>query len=134
MKYNNDTFYGAVATTLDAVLLASAARTATPAAADLTNFGARGIRVVLDITVDTGGLGSVTVAINGKDPASGKYYNLLTSASKSAVATTVLVVYPTITASANLIAQDVLPQTFQITVTHGDANPLTYSVGYSLLP
>ena len=109
--------------------LASAVQTSS----DLTDVPApqrhRGLIVVVDVTVNAGGLGSVTVKINGKDPASGKYYTILQSTALSAVATTVLRIYPTLTASANLIAQDILPETIQIVATGGSGGPITYSVG-----
>lgn len=116
----------------DVTLLASAARTTTQTSADLINPGSAGIRVVLDMTVV--GTGSVTVAINAKDVASGKYVALLTGAAVITNSTNVYKVYPGLTAVANAVASDVVPRTFQIVVTANNANPATYSVGYSLLP
>lgn len=133
-KYPNDVYYGAVAITHDGVAFPSLVRTATQTSDDFSNHSARGVRVTLDITLNAGTAAAIIVTIRAKDPASGKYATLLASASKTAAGTTVLVVYPTITAAANTIAQDVLPQTWDITVTHADANPITYTVGYQLLP
>lgn len=118
--------------TVGAVALASAARTTTQTPADISNDYARNLDVIVDITVNAGGLGSITVAINFKDPASGKYINLLTSAAMTAVGTIVLRVSPHLTAAANLIAQANLARTLQIVVTANNANPVTYSVGYDL--
>lgn len=112
-------------------LLASAARTTTQTSADLVNYnGASYIDVILDMTVV--GTGSVTLTINGKDPASAKYYNILTGA---AVVTNVTNVYRVgigRTAAANATVNDTLPRTFQIVVTANNANSVTYSVGYNL--
>jgi hypothetical protein len=111
----------------------SASRTADPTQVDQRNAGCKGVQVVVDVTVNAGGLGSITVTIEGKDVVSGKYYTLLASAALTGVATTVLRVYPALTAAANLVASDFVPRTFRVKVTHNNANPITYSVGASLV-
>lgn len=115
-------------------LLVSTSRTTAQVSGNLESGGARGIHVIVDLTVNTGGLGSITVTITGVDPASGKAYTLLASAALTAVATTVLKVFPGGPVSANSSANDSLPSTFQVNVTANNANPVTYSVGYNLLP
>lgn len=115
----------------DATLLASGERTTTQTGADITNSVHRGIRVVLDMTAV--GTGSVTLSIEAKDVASGKYVVLLTGAAVTTNSTNVYKVYPGLTAAANAVASDVLPRTFRIVVTAGNANPATYSVGCDLL-
>lgn len=114
-------------------LLASASRTTTQTSADLTNATCRGIVVTLDMTVVTAGP-SVTLTINYKDPASGKYINLLTGAAVATVSTNTYRIYPGLTPVANATVSDVLPRTFQIVVTANNANAGTYSVGYNLIP
>jgi hypothetical protein len=91
---------------------------------------ARAIHVTLDMTVV--GTGSVTLTIQGKDPASGKYYTLLAGAAVIANSTVTYRVGVGLTAAANLVANDALPRTIRILATHNNANPATYSVGYSL--
>lgn len=114
-------------------LLASAARTAAVNSSDKTNKGrARGVVVIIDITAITD-TPVVTVTIQGKDPVSGKYYTILASAGLDAVATTVLRVFPGATAAANLAANDSLPSTWRVSVAVADADPATYSIGYSYL-
>jgi|SRR3569833_485349 len=115
----------------DVTLLASAARTTTQTGSDITNLSANTLVVCLDVT--TAGTGSVTILIEGKDAASGKYRTLLQGAAVTTVTTNYYKVGPTIAASANAIAQEYLPTTFRITVTANNANSVTYSVGYSLL-
>jgi hypothetical protein len=115
---------------LSGVALASAARTTTQTVADIDTAGGRYLNVVVDTTVF--GTGSVTVTINGKDPASGKYYLILSSAALVAAATIRLKVGPNVTAAANTIAQDYLPDTIQIVATANNANSQTYSIGYSI--
>lgn len=109
--------------------LASAARTTTQTLADLPTYGAQYLNVVLDMT--TAGTGSVTLTINGKDPASGKYYLILAGAAVTTNTTNRYKVGPNVTASANAIAQDYLPATIQLVVTANNANTATYSLGYS---
>lgn len=82
----------------------------------------------------SGGTASVVFKIQGKDPASGAYYDILESAAVAGVETRILRVHPDLTASPNLIAKDILPKTWRVIATAGDADPLTYSVGYSTLP
>ena len=112
--------------------LSSAARTATISSSDITNLSGRGIHVVLDVTVDPAAA-SVVLTIEGKDPASGKYYTILTSAAVNSVSTNIYRVHPNLTPVTNLIVNDIIPKTFRITVTHADADSFTYSVGYSLV-
>jgi hypothetical protein len=57
---------------------------------DIQNPGCTGVKVVLNVTGNPGGLGSLVLTIQGKDQASGTYYViLLQSAALSAAATTV---------------------------------------------
>lgn len=114
----------------EATLLASAARTTTQTGSDIQNPLGNALVVVLDMT--TVGTGSVTVTIEGKDTASGKYYTLLTGAAVTTNSTNRYRVGPTLAASANAIAQDYLPPVFRITVTANNANTATYSVGYAI--
>lgn len=115
---------------LEATLLPSAARTTTQTSGDIPTFQASNIQVVLDVTVV--GTGSVTVTINGKDSASGKYFLLLAGAAVVTNVTNRYKVGPFIAASANVAAQDYLPRVIQIVVTANNANPATYTVGYVL--
>jgi hypothetical protein len=116
----------------DLTVLASAAQTTTQTQADQTNNTARGIIAVLDMT--TIGTGSVTLEIDGKDIASGKYYALLTGAAVVSNSTNVYTCFPGATAAANVTANAMLPHTWRIKVTANNANSATYSVGASLLP
>jgi hypothetical protein len=117
---------------VNATVLASAARTATNNSADLTNYDGRGLHLVIDVTAASA-TPSVTFTIQGKDELSGKYYTLLVSAAITGVGTTVLKVYPGLTAAANLVASDILPRTWRVLATHADADSITYSVGASVI-
>lgn len=111
-------------------LYTSAARTATSNGQDMANDAYRGVMVVLDITVAPG-VDTVTLTIQGKDPVSGKYYTLLAGAAESATGTKVYRVYPSLPATANVSANDLVPQTWRVTVTHSAGTSFTYSVGYN---
>jgi hypothetical protein len=117
--------------TTDITAVASAAYTTTQTQADQSNPSARGLRVILDMT--TVGTGSVTLEIDAKDVASGKYIALLTGAAVTTNSTNVYIVHPDLTAAANSIAKDILPRTWRIKVVANNANTATYSVGASYL-
>lgn len=114
------------------ILLASASRTADQTVAASAVKGGRhstAVAVVVDITDLEAGTPSLTVTIQGIDPASGKNVTLLQSAALSSVATTVLRVGQDLTAAANLTANDLVPEVVEVFVDHADAQPITYSVG-----
>lgn len=111
------------------VPIASASRTATTAAA-VTVYNERYLEVIINVTVP--GTGSVTVNINGSDPASGAAYLLLASAAVTTAGTVVLRIGPGLPDVANASANRALPRTLQIQVVHNNANAITYSVGYNL--
>lgn len=91
----------------------------------------KGVTVVLDMTA--AGTGSVTLSIQGKDSASGKYFPLVTGAAIIANGTSVYTIYPGITtataSTTGASVSGILPATFRILVTAGNANPTTYTVG-----
>lgn len=113
-------------------LLASAARTADPTIADQDNLAARGLVLIIDVTA-VAATPSVVFTIKGKDPVSGKYYTLLASAAIVGTGTTVLRVYPGLTAVNNQVASDVLPRTWTVTAVHADSDSITYSLGAILI-
>ena len=110
---------------------ASAARTATPDTQELEVAGYRGLHLIIDCTAasDTP---SVVFTIQGVDRVSAKVYTILASAAITGTGTTILRVGPGLTASANVVANDVLPPVIRILATHADTDSLTYSVGASL--
>jgi len=105
----------------------SSARTATPTAVTLGTQRARGLIVIIDVTAATA-TPSVVPTIDGVDPLSSNSYNILTGAAITAVGTVALRIEPSITAVSNLAAGDVFPKDVVITMTHGDADSITYTV------
>jgi hypothetical protein len=114
------------------VIYASAARTATPTAVTLQTHRAKALRLVIDATAVTA-TPSVVCTIDAVDSLSGKAVNLLTSAAIATVSTVVLNVGPALTAAANLVANAFLGDSIRVTMTHGDADSITYSVAAHLV-
>lgn len=104
--------------------------TGTINSADQTNTNGRGLQVVINITAITAG--SVTVTIQGKDIVSGVYYTLLVSAALATTGTTILNVYPGLTAAANTVANGTLPRTWRISSVVA-TGPVTATVGASVI-
>jgi hypothetical protein len=121
----------------EVLVLPSAARTAAPNVQQFvfgSNIadGPRGLVLVIDVTALTA-TGTLTVKVEGVDPISAKAYTLLQSVSITATGTTVLRIYPGLTAAANTVASDVLPAVWQVTATPGNSVSITYSIAGSLL-
>lgn len=114
-----------------AALINASGATTSQTGTDQTNYNARGVKVVLDMT--NAGTGSVTITIQGKDAASGKYYTLLAGAAVTSNSTNTYTVYPGITAAANVSASDVLPRVWRVITTANNANATTYTVGASVI-
>lgn len=112
---------------------ASAAFTAAQNSSDLCSNGARGLEVYINVTAAVSSP-SVTFTIQGKDSISGVYFTVLASAAITGAGFTVLRVYPGLTASSNVTANDVIPRFFRIAVAAGNSNSLTYSVSINLIP
>ena len=113
-------------------IYASAARTADPTVVDQTNANCSGISVVINCTAVTSSP-SVVFTIQGKDNL-GILYALLASVAIVGTGTTVLQVYPGITAANNTKANALVPRTWNIKAVHGNTDSITYSVTASLIP
>jgi hypothetical protein len=106
-----------------------AGATTTQTSADFQNVAASGVRVVLVTTAI--GTGSITLSIQGKDPASGSYFTLLSGAAVTTNTTNTYRVGAGFPVAANVSANDCLPATWRIVVTANNGNAATYSVGFS---
>jgi len=104
------------------------------AVARTTSFTSSDIQVSarslsLHINTTAFGTSSNTVTINGKDLGSGTYYLLLASAAIAANSLIRLRVTPhSLTAAANSVAIDLVPDVVQVVVTAGNSNPSTYTL------
>jgi hypothetical protein len=117
-------------------ILASAARTATPTIAVITSAtlavstkAMTNLQVIIDATAATA-TPVVQVALQAQDPVSSKWYDLIASiADITAVGTTVLSFGENTPVVANLGNQGFIPDNIRLTLTHTDADSITYSVG-----
>ena len=105
--------------------------TASQNSPDLANPYGRGVKVIVNVTAI--GTGSITVSIQAKDPGSGAYVTLLSSAAIIANGVVVLTVYPGLAVTLNVSANDILSKTWRVAVVANNANPANYSVGASVI-
>lgn len=116
------------------VFLDSAARAAGTYTSE-TFFNPEGDALHAAINIGAITAGSVTVFVEALDMASGLWYILLQSAALAAASAgvpTVLKVLPTGVATANLVANDCLPEKFRIRAVVA-TGPATFSVGGCIL-
>ena len=117
-----------------AALLTYTAAAAGTNGTDQTNYNARGVKLVIDITALTGVSPTLTVTVQGKDAASGKYYTILASTALAAVATTTLEIYPGIATAANATQGVTLPRVWRVITTITGTTPaVTATVGASVI-
>lgn len=127
------TFYAQADTTGNwyAQVFASAVQTGTTVnSSDMTNAAWRGADVIVNVSAYTSG--TYTPHIQGKDPVSGNYYDILVGPAISATGTTVLHVYPGVTAAANSAAAAILPYTWRVQLVGATTPSMTLSVGANL--
>lgn len=80
------------------------------------------IAIFINVTAITGTAPTLTVTLQGKSP-QGVYYTLLASAALTTTGLTVLRVYPAAPATANISANDILPETLRISTVIGGTTP-----------
>lgn len=113
-------------------LLESAVRSAAVTTDPVRNKGYRGAHVIINITDDTGT--SITPTIQGYNPTTDSWYDILVSTALNTTGTTVMKVYPGIAAVANGAASDFLPFLWRVSVAVGAADNLTYSIAANTMP
>jgi len=109
-------------------LFASTARTATSVSSVLSAEEVVSSVFIIDVTAASA-TPSVVFSIEGKDPLSESFYNIIDSAAITATGTTAIQVGMNIVAAANVAANKILPEEYRITATHGDGDSITYTVG-----
>lgn len=100
--------------------------------ADFINPDGNGLDLIIDVTDVGAGPGTVTVTIEGVDPASGKKYTILASAVINATGTTILRVGRGLTASANVVANSHIPKKVNVKAVVA-TNAVVFSVGANLI-
>jgi hypothetical protein len=117
-----------------AQIVALSAASASGNSPDLSNRFGSGVQITVDITALTGTTPTLTVNIQTKDPISGKYVTLLSSAALSATGTTLLTIYPGLTNAANTVASQVLPRDWRVSYTIAGTTPaVTATIAASIL-
>lgn len=108
----------------------SAARTATPTASAAYAIQAiRGITVWVKVTAVTA-TPSVVLTIQSQNPIDGLYATMFTFNAVTAVGESFFKVYPGITGVAGEKFNDIMPRNFKLQMTHGNADSITYIVGF----
>lgn len=109
-------------------VLESAVRTADSTTQFTT--GSKGGILLINVTLDAAAA-SVVFTLRGVNPAlQTSVYTILVSAAVAALGTTVLRVYPGLTAVTNLTATDILPAACELFADHADGDAITYSVEF----
>ncbi len=100
----------------------------------LLNNNATGIQVVIGVTAVSGTTPVLTVKLQGKDPVTGAYYDILVSVGINASGETVLTLFPGAATTANVSVNGFLPAMYRILYTITGTTPsFTFSVAVNLM-
>lgn len=115
-------------------LITHASASAGVSGADQLNVNGRGVQVGVNITAGTGTTPTLQITVEGKDSASGTYYQLFASAGLTAApGFTLLSVYPGLLGSATA-GNQTLPRTWRIRTVIGGVTPsITATVGATVI-
>jgi hypothetical protein len=86
--------------------------------ADVFEGDTRGVQLVVTLANVSGTI-SVVVKIQGKDIASGAYYDILATPALVAAGVTRIIVYPDVTAAANSRLNEPMPPTWRVQMVSG---------------
>lgn len=114
----------------NSTILESAARTADPAipVLEFNNQKLTDIHIIIDVT-DITATPSVQPALQGQDPTSGEWYDLIDAITAiTAVGTTAIKFGENTAVVANNANQGFIPENLRITLIHADADSITYTV------
>ena len=109
----------------------SGARTASVNSDNVTSPDAEALHVIINVTA-IASTPSVVPTIQGYDPTSGDYYDILVGSAITATGMTVLKVGLSIAPSANAAAQDLVPIQWRVKFAHADSDSITYTASYNL--
>lgn len=99
---------------------------------DVSNSNWKGGHVIFNVSAYISG--TYTPHIQGKDPASGTYYDVLVGTGSNVISsagTTVLKVYPGIAAIAGGAASDIVPSTWRVQLIGASTPSMTLTVGWA---
>lgn len=130
----NGTLFEDFRNTLDlGTLINAVGATTSQNSPDQTNYNHRGVIVFWNVT--SAGTGSVTISVQVKDSVASGYINISAFTAVTTTGLKAYVVYPSVTtAAANTESTNwVLPRTFRVVANANNVNPMTYTVGASLI-
>lgn len=104
--------------------------TVTQTTQDFRNEWGTGAEIYFNVSAI--GVGNVTLKIQGKDPTSGQYYDILAGAAVGSNGFTRYQIYPGAPVAVNSTTNDIFPFTWRAVVTANNASPVTYSVGVTI--
>lgn len=99
---------------------------------DISNPRYRGVIVTMNVTV-VPTIDTVSLVLRSKDFVTGAYTTILASVANAAAVVHRLVIYPGVTAVANLVEDQPLPPDFNIQVDHVGTGNFTYTIGAQFL-
>jgi len=97
---------------------------------DQSNYFSRGVIVSNNLTIAAGNL---TIKVQGKDTASGTYYDILDSAVISSTAFSTLTIYPGAPVTSNVSVNAPLPATWRVSAVIGSTGNVTGTIGASVI-
>lgn len=100
--------------------------------ANVTNHNSRGCIILLDAR-DKNFTDQFTLRVEGRDVASGEYYNILVTPLLTTNFMYVLKIYPGLNPLPGFISNDILPRTWRVTAQHTTVNPILYGVTVSMI-
>ena len=115
-------------------LVASAARIASGQSAEFLNNDHKGIQLNINRSAVSGTTPTLVVKLQGKDPVSGTWYDILATGTINNTGHQTLTIFPGAPATANVSGNAFLPAMYRIDWTIGGTTPsFTFSVGASLM-
>jgi hypothetical protein len=122
-SYNGSTFDRVRGNIDTGAIVTLTAASSSGNSADQVNYNGRGLQLGINISAISGTSPSLTVAIQGKDTASGQYYTILSSAALTSTGFYWLTVYPSPLANATAYVSQLLPRTWRILNTIAGTGP-----------
>jgi hypothetical protein len=119
-----------VANQFETVLPAIAQTAATVNSPTQQNFNFRGGHFVVYVSAYTSG--TYTPHIQGYDAISGQWYDILVGTGISAIGENVVKIYPGISGTTNVAANDILPSVWRVQLIGTSTPAMTISVGVFL--
>lgn len=109
----------------------SAAGSGTVTSSDIMNPTGSGVRVSINVSAISGTSATLVVKVQGKDVASGVYYDIMTGPSITAAGFTSMVIYPGIVqTNTTTFRSDLVPEWYRISYTITGTTPsVTGTIG-----